>query len=278
MKIKNKFENGVHVISNNEYHSAEGFSRSQLMDFRKSPKHFWFNQLSGISEKFEATVDMNIGSAVHTLTLEPQLFDEEFFITRQQSKPRKGTAPYEKMIEESNLRIILTPAEAFLAQTIARQVNQDENASLLIKDSLIEHSIFFNHRETGIQCKARPDVWSNKLIMDLKTSKDANPRFFMNECVTRGYYLQAGMMHEALASIDVKLEQFGFIVVEKTAPFVVAVYPMKQEALEYGVNLFNKTMSGLARCLEANQWPGYQFTEIGLPGYLKFEQEIELEI
>jgi hypothetical protein len=41
---KMKFENGIHAITNEQYHSSEGISRSDLMRFKKSPMHFKHKQ------------------------------------------------------------------------------------------------------------------------------------------------------------------------------------------------------------------------------------------
>lgn len=270
-------ENGVHDISNAEYHGSAGLSRSALMQLKKSPYHYWFNYLSGQAEQKEPTPDMNIGSAVHTLVLEPNKFDDEFFITTQQTRPKKGTAPHQNMLFLANLRCILTPDEYQLAQDIAESVKKESLAMALLQDCKVEQSIYYTHKLSGYQCKSRPDAWLNGIVVDLKTSGDASNRAFMGSASTYGYYLQAGMMFRALESINQSMEQFVFIVVEKKPPYAVAIYTLSDEALAYGIKQFDYLMQVYARCKENDKWPGFGIRELSLPGWLKFDDEMEIE-
>src|SRR6185369_8534287 len=87
--MKHSYNDGVHNISNEEYHSSNGISRTSLMLLNKSPYHFWYEKLSGEFEKKEQTPAMNLGSAFHTLLLEPELFDKEFAVMAKVDKRTK---------------------------------------------------------------------------------------------------------------------------------------------------------------------------------------------
>ncbi len=271
------YENGVYKISNEKYHASEGISRSMLMNFKRSPYHFWHEHLSGLTIREEATPAMNLGSAVHTLVLEGGLFNHEFFVCSQKTRPARGTSSHEKMIEEANGRIILTPSERDLAINMAHVVLTDTNCNKLLADCNIEESIYFTHKSTGLQCKARPDAWLNGLVIDLKTTADASMRTFQNSAMHFGYFLQAAFAYRALESIGITMEQFVCIPVEKSAPFCVGVYMIDNDALEYGLNQFDILMEGLARCLEEDNFPGYGVKSLSLPGWAKYDDSLEIE-
>ncbi len=271
------YENGIHDISNNDYHSSHGISRSMLMDFKRSPKHYWYKHLSGLAEREEPSPAMNIGNAVHTLILEPHLFDEEFYVTHQKTKPRKGTEPHEKMLADAQGKIVLTRDEYLQCALMAKSVTEDENASQLLKDCAIEKSIYFTHKETGLQVKARPDAWLGSVVCDLKTTGDARPWKFQSSCANYGYFLQAAIIKEALASVGQEMEHFVCIPIEKEPPYCVGVYMFDAESIDFGLKQFNDLMIGVARCIEKDSWPSYGVQDITVPKYALFEESMEIE-
>ena len=64
--------NGHVQMTNEEYHSSEDISKSDLDAARKSGLHFL---LKKTGPKQKPTPAMRIGSAFHALTLEPELFE-----------------------------------------------------------------------------------------------------------------------------------------------------------------------------------------------------------
>lgn len=272
--MKKHYQNGVHDITNNSYHNSEGISRSMLMDFKRSPYHYWYNHISGLKIKDEPTPAMNLGSAVHTLVLEPNTFDDEFYLIGQLTRPRKDTAPWQKILQESDGRIILTPDESNKAIAIANAVKEDDCAIQLLHGCQIEQSIYFNHKKTGIQCKVRPDAWHDALALDLKTSADASYKSFQSSCVNYGYFIQAAMIKQAIESLGLEFLEFVFITVEKEPPYAVAIYPLSEESIQYGEEQLNNIMDGIQYCLENNSWPSYPVQKLSPPGWVKYETQI----
>ena len=220
---------------------------------------------------------MNLGSAVHTLVLEEELFDSEFHIIHQQTKPRKNTPPHEKMMAEAQGKIILTADDYLQAALMAKAIRDNEQAVQLLQDCAIERSIYFTHESTGLQVKSRPDAWCNGIVIDLKTTSDAGMRAFQGSAMTYGYFLQAAVCNEALKSLNQTMEHFVFLNVEKKPPFCTAIYMVDGEAIDYGVNQLDSLMEGLAKCIKEGNWPGYGVRDLSLPGYAKFDEIQEIE-
>ncbi len=265
-------QNGIHDISNEKYHASSAVSRSCLMEIQKSPYHYWYKYLSGQYVSQDDKAEFVLGSAVHTLVLEEHKFDKEFFITHQQRRPNKGTAPHSEMLDKAAGRTVMTISEFEDAKAIAKAVKNNEVAKQLIYEGAkIEQSIFWFHEPTGIQVKSRPDIWLNGLVTDLKTTKDASIRAMQRSSYDYGYFLQIGMIYEALRSIGMNLDKFVCVAVEKTAPYPIGIFLLEDDAIDYGVKLFHKLMGKLKECQDSNTWESYGIKSLGLPGWANID-------
>jgi len=262
---------GVHDISNENYHASGGVSRSALMEFKRSPYHYQQKYLMD-NEPKPATPAMNLGNLIHTLTLEPSLFDDEFVIMPKLDR-RTNAGKHAYNVFQGTLcgRIAVSEDDYQKAQAIAEAVRRHPLAADLLDGILVEQSIYFTHKATGIQAKARPDGWSGSIVIDLKTTADASFRAFQSSAFKFGYYLQAGMLHHALFSLDINMERFVFIAVEKERPYAVGIYVLDDEALDYGVTQFNELMANYKICLDRNDWPGYSLQTLTLPNYANYD-------
>ena len=283
---------GVYDVSSADYHSSAGVSRSKLMLLDKSPYHYWYEVLSGEYEKKAPTPAMKIGSLFHTLLLEPELFTNEFCIkpVLQDVPPpallkEVGREQYELvkagrlLVQEYNKTLMDEFAIESQGKTIISQdefdktykmvslIKRHEIVQTLLSEAKFERSIYWTDKETGIQFKARPDIWASKMIVDLKTTADASEHAFMRSSLTYGYYLQAGMMFEACKAIGEPIEMFVHLLCEKEAPHVPAVYIMKDEALQFGIDQFTKLKRQLRECLDKDEWPSYPVRELSVPKY-----------
>lgn len=264
---KKIYEDGIHDITNAEYHASSAISRSQLMLLDKSPKHFWYEVLSGQAEAKEETPAMKIGSLFHTLLLEPHKFEDEYLIIKQKSMPARGTNPYNLVLEEAKGRTIVTLEQFQKTKLMAETCIKEDLVQTLIVDSEFEKSIFWTDEETGLQFKARPDIWSEKMIVDLKTTADASPSAFKRSAFNYGYFLQAGMMFEAAKAIGAPIDVFAILACEKESPFMTAVFMMSEESLQKGIDQFNACKKCLKKCMDSNEWPGYGIQELEFPAW-----------
>jgi exodeoxyribonuclease VIII len=266
-----KFKNGMHDISIEDYHASEGVSRSSLMLMTRTPYHYWWEKESGQATPRTATPAMIMGELVHTLCLEPEFYDARFAVGPDLKKTTKaGKEAWAEFELSLDGKQPIKVAELEKAVAMASSFRANAVCSSLITGAQFEKSIFFEHELTGLQCKARPDIWSGtQLIGDLKTTENAGTREFQLSCHKYGYFVQAGMMKQALKSLDIDMGLFAFLCVEKEAPYAVASYPINAEALEHGSNLFDELMLNLNVCLESDMWPGYGTNELGLPKFLQ---------
>lgn len=271
---KKVYEDGVYDISNDEYHSSEGISRSKLMLLDKSPYHFWYEVLSGKAEKKESTPSMNIGSAFHTLLLEPVKFDAEYVVTPKiDRRTNKGKEEWEQFISQSQGKIVLTPDQFEKVRGMVAWVKQHEIVTTLLDEAVFEQSIYWTDEETGLQFKTRPDIWSNKMVVDLKTTADASAHNFTRSALNYGYFIQAGMAYEGCKALGKPFEMFVILACEKEAPYVPSVFMMNEEALQFGIDQFNHYKRKLKACFDSNKWEGYPVQELSVPKYATINEE-----
>ena len=270
------YENGVHIISNDDYHSSNGLSRSALWQLTKSPKHFFYHYLDVNKEPEDDGIALIRGEAVHTLVLEPMKFRERFIIQPEINKRTKlGKAEYEEFMLRNEGLNIITKEQYDEFYAIADSVLMHEWSSGLFSDAKIEQSIFFTHEKTGLQCKVKPDAWLGSVVTDLKTTSDASPRAFKSSAYKYGYFLQCGMIKCALESIGETLEEFVFFCVETSKPYPCALYRVPQEVFTYGVQIFDNLMLRMEQCLREQQFEDYGVQWLTLPSWANFDDFLE---
>ncbi len=285
---------GVHDIPNEVYHGSLGISRSGLMEFKKSPYHYWYRYINPARKPGYCTPAMKLGELVHVLVLEPKYFAERYAMKpypielpkvgllkdvgreefdRQKALREAAQHANELMMSEflktSEGKEILNPELYSEAKMYADAVLKDSVAQALFNGVQVEKSIYFTHKGTGLQCKVRPDAWIGSVVTDLKTCKDASFDAFQRAAVSSGYFIQAAMIKQALESIGLTLDKFIFYCVEKTDAVPCTFYELDIESLERGENEFNNLMQGVAYCMENNRWGAYQPQTLTYPAWAK---------
>lgn len=296
--MKIKLENGMHQLTNNEYHNSAGISRSALWEMSKSPYHYWSRYLSPNPIEVKRTPSMFIGEVVHCMVLEPNEFNNRYIrepqlnpvpktellkdltvklgkldgrkeFDKQKEAKEKVQAQNAAILEsfDSSGKEVVKDAEYEQARAMADSVLKDEMAQSLLKIATPEESIYFTHEPSGLQCKVRPDGRAGTIVFDLKTTPDASYRPFQRSCDKFGYYLQAGMIKRALNYHGLELDKFVFYCVENKEPYATVYYMLDNAAIEYGMGQFDKLMSRMAYCMEKDSWESYETQILSKPNY-----------
>ena len=279
------FEPGIYdSITNDEYHSSPGLSRSAIMEFKKSPKHFQHKYLNPDYKKPEPSAPMQFGTALHTALLEPKEFynrviikpEEKILIGKLPLLKDVGRLMYDqaKLQQEQNRiakeaaqiafeiesagKIILTFEEKKKLDSMCEAIYSDEYAKDLLVDAIYERSIYWIDPETQLLLKARPDIWHDAFIVDYKTCADASERSFGWEVKNYGYYMQFAMMNEAIKNIlGIDMRDFVFLAQEKTEPYLPAIYQLNMQSLDKGIEEFHHLLREIKSCMESNKFVGY---------------------
>ncbi len=200
--------NILEKITNPEYFC----SYSQLSRFATSPAHF----LAYHEDKSEPTRVMILGSAAHCLCLEPDKFDEKYYVLPDcDRRTKEGKSIYEQSIQWADGKELITTNEF-----IELEAKKNVFKTLLAEfDISIQES---EKRVTGIinevPFQGIIDGIGINYRIELKTTKDASPEKFRWEFRNRNYDLQ-----DAIYSKLSGIEKSYIIAIDDTAGTVFEV-------------------------------------------------------
>lgn len=258
---------GTESLSNADYHAHPAVSKSHLDKVAKSPAHYFEAYLNPDRVIPEPTPAMVLGTALHTAVLEPALWGEQFAVAPEgiDRRTKAGKEAWAEFEAGSQGKTLLKAEDADQVRRMAKAVHDHPASRFLLNlEGKREASYFWTDQDTGIECKCRPDWHSldRRLIVDVKTTEDASPRGFAKSVANFRYHVQA---HWYLRGLEA--EQFLFVCVEKSAPYLVAVYAATPVLIAAGGRAAERDLATIAQCRAADQWPGYgdEIQPIDLP-------------
>ena len=244
--------------TNEQYHADHSHvSHSMLSVFRQSRRVYYDRFVGRTQAPPEPTAAMRLGTLVHLAILEPDVFATQCRVAPLVDRRTKAGKEIAAQFEAENSgKIIITHEEGEVTGRIFDAVASSAKAKQLLSlDGDIETSIRWNDRESGMQCKCRPDkLISSGLILDLKTTRDASPRCFSRSCAALGYHRQAAWYLDGSREVLDANHNFAFIAVETSYPWTVAVYELDKEAIELGRNENRTAIMQVRDCMRSGDW------------------------
>lgn len=235
----------INRLRNHETH----LSYSSLKAFRDSPTDF-------IQYKFrkkKTTDAMLFGSLVHCLILEPQEFENRYAVMDDLdicsqiggAKPR-GTNAYKEwkavFMAEIGDKIII-PIDAYnIAKSISIGVRKNR-ASARILNQLTEKEKAIRWFYKNFLFLGFIDGEAPKLICDIKTCKDANPKVFQRDIIKMWYHGQAAMYLTALE----RNIPYYIIAVDKKGG--ISVHRLHKHLIEHGLQEYSDLLDSFNRCI-----------------------------
>lgn len=261
---------GVYNISNSEYHGdLDYFSSSILKEALESPAHFKYY----ILQKNKEPVDNKafaLGTLVHTVLLEPHLFDEQYIIYTGKTN-KDGTIPAAELKKLSDKHgdkkeFISDEWYKFAVKSREHTLNYPDAAKFVFSETGVsEPSYFTLCKETGLRLKVRPDRLdlTNKFICDPKTSMVVD-KYSFGKVVKydRHYDLSAYMYVKQIYEwTDVHCD-FYWHVVGKEPMCPIAIYKASHKTLEEGKAKFFRACDNIKAAL-------------AMPDVIRYQNELE---
>ncbi len=250
-------------LSNAQYHSGPGVSKSQLDLLHKSPALLQWSKAAPEDEEKKAA--LNIGDAVHALILEPHRFREEYVVAPAVDKRTK--AGKEKWAEvEAGLnegQVILTAEEGRKIELIYGSVMAHPHARWIVEAAGdAEASIYWNDPETGLLCRCRPDklITEHGWIVDVKTTADMSK--FARSVYDFRYHVQDQFYSEGYKQ-HFGEEPAGFLFLVVSTSIECGKYPVRlfcldAEAKARGRATMREDLATLAECERTGEFPGIE--------------------
>jgi PDDEXK-like domain of unknown function (DUF3799) len=183
--------------------------------------------------------DTVMGEAFHSLVLEPQVFSQQYLVLAD----TQGTQQVESEVEAMQRHWL--NAWQWSALSKGRDAllrHQQAPVSQWLASGRKELSIYWRDTENGCW-KARPDCFTDDIVLDLKTTSDCRSAPFRRTRERFGYDLQAAHYVDAVSCLTGSEPRFAFLVVELTTPYAVQVHELSANELAVA----RKRLSALKR-------------------------------
>jgi hypothetical protein len=253
----------------------------------QSPRHFWFTSpMNPDRVEQDDKPHFAIGKAAHDLVLLPDRWAQFYHVLPDGFSFSKTKAMAEEIAEAEAARdagqTLLTAKEAETVERVAEAIKSNRTAMLALSNGVVEETLAWQDAETGVWLRARPDFRPNSIASDMPVAvvadlkfmapTQASPSGFQKAIANNGYHQSAAFYADGLKAIYGRYPtNWLHVVVEKEAPFCVALYELPGADIERGRFLNRQAIRRFAECLskgtEPEHWPGYADApvQVGLP-------------
>lgn len=255
---------GIHVLHAETYH-ADPCQEPSLSNslakilLRRSPRHAWLahprlnpHQASQDSSRFD------LGTAAHAMLLEKD--DSRIVVIDADDWRGKAAREARDQAREEGK----TPVLAGQFKEITRMVD----AARAFLDGSELHGILGNGRPErtliwqepcGIWCRSRLDwlTYTDDLILDYKTTDNAEPEAFIRRLNSLDYDLQAAFYLRGMEAITGSRPRFVFLAQEIEPPYACSLVALSEFAMEIAAEKVEAAIHLWRDCLERDDWPLY---------------------
>lgn len=267
-----------------EYIKSRPLSKSSMKEFRKSPKHY----IQYLEKPRIPSDEMILGSMVDCMLLTPDRFKSDFMVYRTINKrTNAGKEEWAKLVEAARVekKTLVDTGMHETAKIVVDAIYNYKDAEFLldnIRPSSVQRRVRWKNRETGLPCVGYvdfdSDVEEQIFLVELKTTKDADPDVFLRQAVNLQYYIDVGAYLDAYRVSRYEFPYFIFLVAETRPPFNVSVNFVDSKFADFGREEWIGTLLAFKKCMDNGLWDsGYEFRLMDtgnyfgmkLPGYIK---------
>lgn len=243
-------------MSNEEYHKHPSISKSQLDLFSQDQYAIeWQKNCPQDQEKIKT---FDFGDAMHAICLEPDRLKSEF-VTMPAFNLRTNIGKEEKVnfLLENEGKKVLTFDEHKKLNLMFESIMAHPKARAIVEsDGISESSWFWTDKDTGVECRCRPDKLIGSLLVDVKTTPDLAK--FKYSVEDYRYHVQDPFYCDGLAANGVDVPGMEFLVIQKTISigrYPVFVRRLPEDVVEYGRAIYKQNLEDYARYLDGHRKP-----------------------
>lgn len=265
-------------MTEQEYRKHPAISRSELFKISESPEKFKYYR----EHPEEPTPALVFGQLFHAMALTPETAWERFAampnVDRRTKEGKEAFAEFEASAEG---KTIVSVDMVEQATAMCEALNKNDFVKKLLKGEK-EKPFFWVDEMTGENCKCRTDVLTeigeNLIIVDLKSTDNAETEAFMRSAIKYGYDLQSAMYSEGVKANTGREPLFVFIAIEKKPPYAINILQSDKLLIRRGYDLFREYLGIYHDCQQTGNFYGYlgkfnQINNLALPAYLAKEVE-----
>jgi len=240
------------TMTNAEYHAHDSISATAMTFMDESYAHFKHRK------RFDyETATMDLGSAFHTLTLEPHNFELEFLPQPVGAKRNTtiGKQIWEDHEEKLAGRISIAAADVDKADRMAANTTVILNELLGVENfhdhGWAERTFIVTDPATGLQLRCRPDFLTFKgILLDLKSAAKFTDRDLKNSVTDRKYARATAFYKKVLGLAGVPIKRSALVFCESTQGHMVKVRTIPEHILEEEERKLNEQLMGYSKYLK----------------------------
>lgn len=210
-------------MSFREYQEIKALNQSTIKKILENP----FFYANGIEKPRAESPALDFGSLMHDFVLSPDEIEQKYQILSDIEKLDMRKKEHKELKENAeNKGLTIIDGETYKKARELLALNGDLFKALF--DKGFKESVYLG-RMDGVDCKVRFDfIDENKNIIDLKFVRSSRKADFMKAVVNFGYHIQAKFYSDVVGS-----KSFIFCAVEKEYPYMVGLYQLAPEALDF---------------------------------------------
>lgn len=270
------------------YHGHEeicpgpSISSSGLKLISQCPIKYWVDSPLNRSRRPKAVkAHFSFGNAAHHYVIEGESgFFQKFHVTPEGFALSK-TKMFADEIEEAKQaedrgKIIVSSSDFATIKGMAAAIDAHPIAKAAFSSCIVEPTLAWQHKETGIWLRVRPDALPHRRlhIPDYKTTANASPSAFSKSVWNFGYHMSSALYLDGIQAIfGERPKTFFYVAQEKEYPYVIEIYEIDQQSLTWGGLQNERAIKIFADCLHRDIWPGYNsdVAPITLPKFAQYE-------
>ena len=255
------------------YHSRPELSSTGARLILDSPARFKYWQEH--PQPHKAVFDL--GTAVHTKVLgtgaKVIVYPTEHLTPSGNVSTKKETVAWEEE-QRANGLIPISWADWLRVESMAEAVLAEPEARQIL-ERIAGREVTIIQEIDGVPVRARFDLLGDGEAADLKTGRDASPRF--NKSVAAfGYHLQRRWYDDAYyAETGERLRSFPLIVVESAPPHLVGAYDLDFMYEQTAAEKCAEARRIWQACTQSGVWPAYGRRTLTAPPWVVIEDDEE---
>lgn len=265
-------------MTEKEYREHPAISRSELFKISESPEKFKYYQ----EHPEEPTPALVFGQLFHAMVLQPETVKYLFAVAPNIDRRTKaGKEAFAEFEAEAEGKTVVTADMYQQALEMCEALNKNEFVQKLLKGEK-EKPFFWVDELTNEECKCRTDclteLGDNLIVVDLKSTDNAETEAFTKSAIKYGYDLQSAMYGEGVKANTGREPIFVFIAIEKKPPYAINILQADKLLIRRGYDIFREYLGVYHDCKQTDNWYGYlgrynQINNLALPAYLAKEVE-----
>lgn len=263
-------------MTEKEYREHPAISRSELFKISESPEKFKYYQ----DHPEEPTPSLIFGQLLHAMALQPETVKDLFAVAPNVDRRTKaGKEAFAEFESEAKNKTVVTADMHQQATEMCEALSSNEFVKKLLNGEK-EKVFFWNDDLTREPCKCRVDclteLGNDLLVVDLKSTENAQTKPFMTSAIKYGYDLQSAMYNKGVEINTGKKPRFVFIAIEKKPPYAINILEADELLIRRGYDLFREYIGIYHDCKQTGNWYGYlgkfhEINKLNLPDYLAKE-------